>query len=249
MNSSHKKLILVSHDGHRGGGELLLLNIARILKTTLQFELIILSKDGGELITNFQQYAEVYILKEVSKKNGNYNNLLSSLKNRGFEYALCNTVVTGDIVANLTAARIYCIALIHEMPQVIRAYQSLPYGLAIAICAKQIFFPSAVVYKKDSQLISFPDEKVKILPQGLYSHRIQGDKIKSREKLCQIYNLSKEATIILSVGYGCEIKGFDIFINIAQNIARMNSDIHFFWVGNYDRRKHINELLKIQWGS
>lgn len=245
MSYSHKKIILVSHDANRGGAELLLLHTAWYLNTALQYEVIILSKEGGELLKEFQQYAEVYVLNEFSQNEKEYRNLLQSIKNRQFENAICNTIITGDVLAHLTSIGIYCISLIHEMPQVIQAFQALPYGSAIAICSQMIIFPSKIVYQRDLSLISFPDEKVKILPQGLYNNSIPSDRINARKKIFQLYNIAPDEIIVLSVGYGCDIKGFDIFLEIARNITQMRKDIHFIWVGNYDHNHYKIRLKEI----
>lgn len=234
MGLTGKKIILVSHDGRRGGGELLLLHVARVLKGKYQSELIILLKDGGELIPDFKKYGEVYVLNELTTNDASFRDLFRTFRYRNFNCAICNTIVTGDIVAFLTAVGIYCISLIHEMPQIITSYNSIPYGVASAMCAQCVFFPSSIVYEKDTSLIDFPKNKIRIQPQGLYYHYVSEDPIKCRNHLNQQYNISPTDMIVLSVGYGCEIKGFDIFLDIAQGILKIRDDVHFMWVGDYD---------------
>jgi len=240
------KIILVTHDGHHGGAELLILNIAHILRESYNYELVILAKDGGVLIQEFKRYAEVYILKDFLEENDYYQPLLVSLKERGFTSAICNTIVTGDVLAELTSLGFFCVSLIHEMPQVIKLFNAIPYGIAIAACAQKIMFPSDFVYEKDAALLSLPKDKVCILPQGMYFNNVCPDKKKARKELNSQYNLSDNDKIILSVGYGCDIKGFDIFLNIASSIICHRDNIHFFWIGNYNKDYYAGMLQEIK---
>ncbi|MFA0057787.1 glycoside hydrolase family 99-like domain-containing protein [Vibrio echinoideorum] len=244
QSNTKKKIIYVCHDAFFSGAQLLSLNIIKTLHETFKLDVHLLLLKGGVLEKEFENYATVYYLDRNYKSHEEKISLITNLYNIGAERAICNTVVSGEVLRLLSELGIYTISLIHELPNLINEHGLLGHAELISEHADKIIFPANYVKEKFSDLTNLDNNKVLVCPQGLYQvNRYQQDlseaKRELREKLC----IKHDAKIVLGVGYGDYRKGVDIFIDVASKTCAKRSDTHFVWVGDLhpEIRKYIEE--------
>lgn len=240
-----KKILYVSHDANFNGAQFLSLSIIKELKEHFNFDVYCIIKSGGRLEEDFKKYSTVYNLAETYPTKEKTITLIKELKSQGITHAMTSTVVSGDILGFLNDQGIKTLAMIHELPGVIEQFDMKKNASIIAEKADSIIFPSSIVRDGLTQTISLEEKKTKILPQGLlreniYKNNIQEARILLRDKL----GLTKNAKIVLGVGYADKRKGIDLFLEVAEKMK--NQHINFVWVGSIssEMQEFVNKKMK-----
>jgi O-antigen biosynthesis protein len=236
-------VIFVSHDACKAGAQLLALNIIKQLKETFGYDVYTILRAGGLLVNEFKTVsASIIILDEIKKTD-----LINWINSIDARIAICNTVVSGDILQLLTEYGINCISLIHEMEGIIRQCSCEDILTSIARNAKKIIFASNYVRKNNEKITLFPNEKVIIRPQGLFKINPY---INNRKDIClsikKKHDIPEDCKIILGVGYDYYRKGIDLFVQCMLKVCNKYNNVYFIWVGAIEESKllEINNILK-----
>jgi len=228
-----RRIIYVSHDTCFNGAQMLSLNIIRQLHEVFNYDVYVIVKSGGELSNKFRTYAKkmLCIADDISSEK----ELISWVEETGAKKAMCNTVVTGDILKTLSECGISCISMIHEMEKVIHQYSCEDNLHQIIIGAKKIVFASDYVRRSVNKVEYIPNEKIDIYPQGMYTpNHSHDDRDKMRLNLRRRYQLPDTSNIVLNVAFGDYRKGIDLFARCAANVCSEANDYVFIWVGNVE---------------
>jgi len=245
VEKNKKKIIYVSHDAHFHGAQVLSLNIIRFLSEHFGLEVHMILKSGGELEKKFEKYATVYNFDKDYRTKQSQEVLIKQLKSSGISHAICNTVVSGDVLELLSDAGMKTIALIHELPKLIKDYNMQGNANVITKKANHVIFPSNYVKDKFETVSRLDKEKTVVSPQGLYLKNSYMNNIDvAREVLREKYNLSFDCKIVLAVGYGDYRKGIDLFLDVSKKLQKIQSNIYFIWVGNIavDMQNEVENL-------
>lgn len=228
-----RRIIYVSHDACYNGAQLLSLNIIEQLTKVFHYHVVVILLRGGKLFPQFKEFASDFICLEQEKDpDAALMNLLKQVK---CKIAMCNTVMTGDILKILTQQGIRCISMIHEMEHTINAYQGKSKLIKISEYAEKVVFASEYVLKSAEQVYAIPQEKVVISPQGCYKSNPYGThNDTNRKEVRQKFGLSADTRIVLGVGFGDARKGIDLFVRTAIQVCESNQDIAFIWLGETD---------------
>ncbi len=230
-SEKQKKIIYVTHDTSFNGAQLLSLNIVRVLKDHFNYEVEIISKNDGELKEDFGKYGNIYMVND--DKMGLEKHIRSLVKD-GYEIAICNTVISGDIVPTLQTNGAKVISLIHELPGVIKQYSAIEHAHQVASYANKIVFPSTYVEEKFATIVGGVDQNKKVIqPQGLYkSNPHKGMGKEARKKIRYQLGIPQNSKIVLCVGFADKRKGVDLFAKVASMVRRIEKNTYFVWVGN-----------------
>lgn len=228
-----RKVLVVTHDAHRNGAQLLALNIARSLRKDFGCEVHILVCGDGPLK---QEYAREGVLHDLGGLDAEARRALAlSLRGQGVSEAICNTSVVGEVVELLTSCGMSCVSLIHEMPGVIGAYRLEASIAKIAIHARRVVFPAAVVRDAFVAMQPVDEAKVMVRPQGLYQlNPFMGDPQAARADVRKELALDPATKLVLGVGFADHRKGADLFARVAEKVAASLTDVRFVWVGARD---------------
>ncbi|WP_319402162.1 glycoside hydrolase family 99-like domain-containing protein [uncultured Anaeromusa sp.] len=231
-----KKIVVVSHDAHFHGAQLLALSLMKQLKEQFHYEVFLILKSGGVLEAEFAKHGHVYVLERDYAIREKLDGLVTMLRQSGVGVAVCNTVVTGDVLRVLSEAGMRTVSLIHELPGIIKSYQQENNAAYIAKYADKVVFPSEYVKKHFLSVVpELAAEKTCIRPQGLCKrNRYKESKEIARRQLRQEMNLPSEAKILLGVGYADERKGIDLFVEVALQVATKDEAAHFIWIGRWE---------------
>lgn len=222
--SNNKRILLVGHDAHKHGAQMLLLSLATLFNEQFGMQVTVLIKNGGILLDSYRKIADTHVLSEIGAEG--LNQLLAS---RSFEISICNTCVTGDLVPVLKDAGLRVVSLIHEMPMLIEEYSLQNNVELINENADHVIFPSDIVRQGFTRFSTSQAGEHHIKPQGTY---MQIDFNQSaREKIRSKLGLSAGDKMVLNVGYADLRKGFDLFLQTAERWMKTRTDVHFVWAG------------------
>ncbi len=228
-------LILVGHDAHANGAQMLLLSLAKFYKEHLGLNVRVLLKSGGALLKEYEKTAPTTLLENIAD-----DDLTAWFQSAGCQSAIFNTSCTGDLLWAAKDANINCVSLVHELPALIKEFKLQPHIRAIAKMSDHVVFPSDHVQNGFHQFQSQINNTVSIKPQGLYK-KIRNDSI-DRLTTFNKLGIPDSAKIVLNVGYADQRKGFDCFVSAALRLCPIHKEVHFCWVGK--RSKEMSRWLK-----
>ncbi|WP_338134420.1 glycosyltransferase [Cohnella candidum] len=222
-------MILVTHNAHFNGAQLLALHIAKALRQHFGYQLEIICLEGGVLLPEFKKYGNVQVLNQREA----LEELATKLWKKDFRTAICNTVISGELVEKFSTAGIRCLSLIHELPGVIHQYKAEEKARKISENADCVVFPSRFVHEKFNEICPIDTRKSVIMPQGLFKvNKLKDRKSAAREKFRSMHRLPEEAHIVLGVGFADHRKGIDLFCEVASKVRQADRNTYFVWVGS-----------------
>jgi glycosyltransferase involved in cell wall biosynthesis len=222
------KVLLVGHDAHEHGAQMVLLNVGRAFVRKFGVEVTFLLHEGGKLISAYNELGRVFILKPGQENLG----LLDDLCTEGLELALTNTVVTGSIIHRLKQLDFRVVSLVHELPRLIQEFNVEAAAGSIATQSDIAVFPAQMVCDAFINAVGPVTGKAVILPQGLYADVVNEEH--SRTSVRKELGISANAKIILGVGYADLRKGIDLFLETARRAIASNPELIFVWVGRLE---------------
>ena len=231
-----KRIVLVGHSGDNGGAEILLGNMIREF-IEQDVEVSVLMKFDGPLREEYAKLAPTFVIDTAEK----IEYYIAELSKCGYQSAILNTVLCGNLIPIFRNHGFYITSLVHELPGMIKLLNGEEYARLIAENADLTVFPSSFVCEKFECLHEIKKQK-RIRPQGLYNLYDDFDKGRSRRMLEEKHDIPCENSIILNVGSGELRKGFDLFLKTAVKLKDENYS--FIWVGNVDdemRRLYLSE--------
>ena len=247
IQKNSNKIIVVSHDAHLWGAQLLALHIVQALRENFHYDVSLLLKSGGQLEDDFKKYSTVFNLERDYPTRMQVEDLIKKLFLDGVKIALCNTVVTGDIVEILSKNNIRTISLIHELPGIIHDYKQEENARKISTFADNVVFPAEFVKSKFASVTGLDDAKSVISPQGLYlknSYKLK--KNEARIILRKLLSIPTDSKIILAVGHADSRKGVDLFVEVAKKVLQKETGVYFIWTGHRNENfvKSIDEDIR-----
>lgn len=231
-------ILLLGHDAHRHGSQYLLLNIAKTLTEYYPLSVHIVLKDGGDLMPDYQHIARTTILGTDLL---NEHLLGHGVALHEYRAAIVNTTVSGDQLPAIKRAGVPSIALVHELPMLIRDYKLQGNVADIAHHSDVTVFPAEMVQRGFESFGHSIKGKSVIKPQGTYLavERNEDSRRRMREEL----GITEDDILIVNVGYADFRKGFDLFVETAQLAMSIQPTWHFAWVGelNSDMREWVHK--------
>jgi glycosyltransferase involved in cell wall biosynthesis len=240
------RIVLVSHDAHPHGAQYLALNLARTLHRSMKCEVHLICLGAGPLKIAFAETTHFYDMEGKDPNGPEAQELADRLFAMGARSAIVNTTVSGAIVATLSAAGIRCIALIHELKNVLEQYALQPQARAIATHATHIVCPASAVADSFLEFAQAEDRGIHIRPQGLYKRADVSRPLESRRtELRELLGIPSESLVVLGVGYADSRKGVDLFVQAALISVESNARSHWVWIGHWEdgMRRTVGALL------
>ena len=230
-------ILLFSHDLSRTGAPMLLLDIARILAEKHKYNIVLLCLCSGELYEDFAKIAVVVNLRQTQlthiTNTEHVQKVFSHLHQLGISKAILNTFCGGLFIPFLERHRIDYQILVHELPGVIEIlhwHRSVVGLLAHMSRRGKLVFSSRYTYDQVVARYSLTIDKY-VYAQGC--KLIDKALPQPTTSLHQLLHLPTTAKIVLGCGKGVTRKGVDLFCDIAQKVAAINSAIYFIWIGDF----------------
>lgn len=233
-----QNILVVSHDAHPHGAQLLSLHLAKHFKNDLNFRVDMIVLGEGPLLPRFAEHSTVHRIDLDTTDYDRLNEKLSYLKKKGIRTAIVNTTVSGLLVPYLIQHGIKVVSLIHELPGILASYNLLEQANAIASQANKIVFAAQQVRDGFEAFVGRSLPQAVIRPQGLYQRswlRSGSDKSEIRRQIRLQFGIPFGAKIILCAGFADRRKGFDLFVNICMQLMEQRKDVYALWVGHVDQ--------------
>ncbi|OED42632.1 hypothetical protein AB833_05830 [Chromatiales bacterium (ex Bugula neritina AB1)] len=230
----NEKILMIGHDACKNGAQINFLYMLKNLVRDKNKRVTVILKSGGDLLAQYEQYGEVYVLDNVQNSRETFCSVIRDYYLKGVKKAICNTCVTGDFIEDLSKFGYSTISLVHELPGLIEEYGLSEYCDTISKYADSIVFASEYVAEKFKNKFEVSSEKTHIHMQGIKSNPYLNNKIQVRSEMRAELGLPDNAKIVSGCGYGDIRKGIDLFIQLASVTAKINDDVYFVWVGDID---------------
>lgn len=235
--SERKRIVVVCHDAHPHGAQLLCLNFAKEFSSKFHFDVEMIVLGEGQLIPKFQQFATVHQVNIDFEPEEKVAELLESLKVKGASVAIVNTTVSGKIVPYLKRAHFSVVSLIHELPSVLNGFGLQDHARLIAEHADKVVFPAHQVQEGFETFVGRPLDQAIIRPQGIYLPSLLRQGASKEEISKQVrfeLGIPEDAIIIMCAGYADHRKGFDYFVKSCSDLIEQRQNVYALWVGHMD---------------
>jgi O-antigen biosynthesis protein len=246
--SPPRRVLVVTHDAQPHGAQYIALHLTRALASALRCTVEVVCLGEGQLKAEYAKYAKLHDLAHTDPCGPRARRLAAKLFQAGFRHALVNTTVSSPFLATLKEAGFRCVALVHELPEVIRGKQLLTNALNVAKYADIVVFAAPEVRDAFSEFALIDEDRAIIRPQGLFKRNKHAgmDLTVPRRALRITLKLPADASIVVAVGYADHRKGVDYFVEIAARVVEREARVHFVWVGHWDEemRRKITHLGK-----
>ncbi len=234
------RIVCVSHDAGFYGAQLLMLHVTQVLKEQLGFQVTSVLLGDGPLRAQFEQVGEVvdftdppWRVPAKPKVMLARQREIKRLFHEGARHAICNTSVSGHVVRMLKEEGFQVIALIHELPNLIREFRLETSAKEIGRWADRVVFPAEFVRDRFLPIAGLDPARSVIRPQGLYrSNPYRHAKDEARARLIAELGLVPTAMIVVAAGQGDRRKGIDLFCQVAVRVVRVLPEAHFVWIGD-----------------
>jgi glycosyltransferase involved in cell wall biosynthesis len=236
-SQNRKRILLVSHDAHRHGAQVLSFWFAKFSQK-LHFDVEMIVLDGGSMLSKFKQYANVKQLNFKAIEKRKLIKYLIALRNNSIGAAIVNTTVSGKIIPYLKQAGFSVVSLIHELPGVLNSMHLKDHAMVIADEADCIIFPTKQVQEGFEVFVNKKLTQARIRPQGIFRPsilRLGSDKVEISKKVRRDLSLPSDAQLILNIAYADHRKGFDYFIQACCQVMKINPKAYGLWVGHKDQ--------------
>nr|HMN86756.1 glycoside hydrolase family 99-like domain-containing protein [Bauldia sp.] len=235
LRDNPRRIVLVAHDAHEHGAQMLSASIAGTLARTYGMAVDIVLLEGGPLAWRFEEAGTVHRLTETDHGGREATELARRLAASGARTAIVNTSVSGRFLETLAKAGIRCISLVHEMAVYLGQRKLEKHAAAIARHASTVIFGAEAVRRSFATVVPeiarHPDTRIRA--QGLYKRNaFLAERDIARRRLRAQLGVAETTPIVLAVGFADHRKGADLFVEAGLRVAEA-TDAHFVWVGRY----------------
>lgn len=220
------KIVIVGHDAHMNGAQVLALNIGRTLKQRFGAKVTFLLGDSGFLLDRYRDVGDVCVAHA-----GQALPIIERLAHEGYTLAITNTTPAGRFVPALKSAGFKVVSLVHELPNLLKSYGLEDAARHISDQSDHVIFPAEFVRRGFETFAGEARNSTELLAQGLFNSDIlnveRGDNGVRAE-----LGLEPTTRIVLGVGYADLRKGIDRFVAAALSICSSHDDVAFVWIGS-----------------
>lgn len=228
------RIVIVSHDAHPHGAQLLALAMAREFRE-LQYDVDMIVLGDGPMLSRFAEVASLHHIALDSEPMESVCRKVQAIRNAGAEVAIVNTTVSGPIVPVLKEAGFRTVSLVHELPGVLESFRLKRHAMAIAEHADKIVFAASIVQSGFEAFLGEPLRQALIRPQGLVrKNPFKGQSEEARRFVCDQHGFAPDTRYVLAVAFVDHRKGPDLFIEMAEKVLATHPDMAFVWIGHFD---------------
>lgn len=245
-----KKILFIGHDANRAGAQIVLLNwLKEQKKKGIQNYLLL--ESGGDLLTQYQKYAKVWVWKvdrnkgsKILKKIPFFKReesvqdqptreevalLMRELRKERFDILMANTVASLSLLRRVQVLRAELSCYVHELDFSLTMYASDEDLRFLADKVNSVLVVSEKVGEVLQKRCQLPSEKIKIFPPMV--ELFKGSRSKSLETLKTELQIPEHSQVVLGCGLAEWRKGTDIFVRVAKKVLKKDPNVHFVWLG------------------
>lgn len=238
-----ERILLVSHDATKTGAPILVLHIAKTLKTEFGKEVVILLIQGGPLEEEFKKYGVVVNLFHQSFSSMTNKEwivaegVFEKLAGLGVKTCISNTVLSGMLLPFAKKYGLSCVSLIHEQSTTIKDNNFVEATEKLLQYSDKLVFSADFVKEDFAKNFKKFDREILVRPQGVFlKNTFEDEKAVARKILRRRLELAPDAKIILGAGFGNLRKGVDLFFEVVRQVTEKSRElgVYFVWMGEWD---------------
>ena len=197
------RIAILSHDAHLHGAQMLALHIARSFVQELGAELRVLLGGPGELEDAFRLIAATKRPEGGFADSAAWETVGHKLRAAGFRAVLCNTLVSAQAIVPFRRSGLRVVTLVHELPDLIRAYGLTDTAKVAAGMSDVVVFASDYVRDRFVEIAGPIAGRAIVRPQGVFLlpapelERLQ-QRAETRAKL----GAGSDDLVVIGIGYG-----------------------------------------------
>ena len=249
-----KKILFVLHEASRTGAPFTQLHLMRWLKQNTNYQMMLVLLNGGDLVEEFKQLAEVHIVnkpyvpatipRRILNRIGQYyrpdsKQLLQHIKNFNPDLLFVNTAVALGYAAELKMQiGVKLVSYLHELEITFYHIDKKKFALAAAQVDKFIMGSEAVSSYYQNNFAVKPEKA-----QVVYDFIGKFDLVVQKDIRAE-YSLGSNTQIVggmASLGWR---KGPELFVEVARRVLKTNPDARFIWVGGKKSSYSYLELAR-----
>lgn len=240
-----RRIAFVSHEATRTGAPKIILNVLKHFASRCDVDCDTILHSGGFLAPEFERLSSVDCLNLPRESSDELSKRIAKFvlreKNNPPIMAVCNSMESRFVAAELAQHGIPTVSLVHELPS---SYTHEDYS-TVFDAANRVVFPVHAVREATEAFTDVPYGKSLVLSQGLLNPSFGTgiDRDEARRRLRRELSLPDNSYIVLGCGTLDLRKGIDHFVNVAraaitQSNLATDTPIHFVWVGEGPRWTH-----------
>jgi glycosyltransferase involved in cell wall biosynthesis len=244
-NSDAKKrrVLFVSHEATRTGAPKIVLNVLKHFHATCDIQCETLLHSGGHLASEFEKHGLVDCMNLPRESSDELARRVTKFvqrdKSNAPVVAVCNSMESRFVSAELAKHGVPLISLLHELPS---SYTHEDYA-TVFDSSQRIVFPVHAVREATEAFTDVPYGKGLVLSQGLLNPEFGTgiSRNEAHQRIRKELGIPDNAFIVLGCGTLDLRKGIDHYVNIARATVMQNlsgTPIHFVWVGEGPRWTH-----------
>jgi len=239
--TTNRRVLFVSHDASRSGAPIVLLHFLRWFKANSEIPFDILLRSGGDLQSEFEALAPVWIVGTrpdwrpvpgalVAAARRPWILRRVAAREPGLVYS--NTAINGDALRVLSAAGRPVVSHIHELESVIRASRA-SFEIVKRYTRRYIACSEAV----RTNLVenhAIAAEAIDVVHEFIPARRQAADATpQPRGRILQELGIPEGSLIVGASGTIEWRKAPDLFVQLARTMRQQRRElpIHFIWVG------------------
>jgi glycosyltransferase involved in cell wall biosynthesis len=262
-----KKILFISHDANRAGGQIVLLQLLSQLKQHgLPMHLLLCS--DGPLEDEFRQtlpttrlprLGDIHFSPLAAKLlrllgweerlkqrvlNKRWASFRAEMEGQDFGLIFTNTIASSAAYRELSFLALPTVLFAHELEMSIKKY-SRPQDMAhLMACTNHLIVVSKAVANYFKATYNYPNSQIstfQIIDTPLILKKIEEGK---KTNIRQVLKLPDDAILIGGCGHAEWRKGNDIFMTVAQQVIKYFGarPVYFVWVG----MREDSELYEVQ---
>lgn len=247
------RVLFISHDAHRTGAPILLLNLIKALKVIGHIHVEALLKQTGVLQDDFKAEVPTTLLDDwlrLRSKQTLFNrkepDRYEKLKQYvlSFEMVVSNTITNGDLDEVL---RLHpnVVTYVHELEQAIQYYTTEENLRKVLSHSRYFLYPSEEVRRNLVENHAVSPDKFIFLPY--YIPDVYEKMILERAAVREELGVAANETLIIGIGTNDWRKGADLFLTSMQLLFEKSPLIKAIWVGsNTDSVNHVRMLSDLR---
>jgi glycosyltransferase involved in cell wall biosynthesis len=248
------KIVFVLHEASRTGAPFTQLHLMRWLKHNTNYQMMLILLQGGDLVEEFKQLAEVHVVNKpyvpqpISKRirsrltqlyRPDSEKLLKNIRRFNPKLIFANTAVALPYAISLKQQLgVKLVSYLHELE--ITFFHISPENFAIAAAQVDEFvMGSQAVSNYYQKTFAVAPEKAHVIYD--FIEGIQGNVTKD---IRAEYGVASGVPIIgamASIGWR---KGPELFIEVARRVLKENSHVRFMWVGGKKNGSAYKEVSR-----
>src|ERR1700735_5516672 len=241
-------ILFISHDASRTGAPLFLLRFLQWFRQNRAIPFRVLVGEPGELVPDFEALAPLEsfepvptftyrVLRRLGLNDRARSRHLARLRSRlaqsDIRLIYSNTEVTGKILDFLSFLDCPVICHVHGLEGTIRTFGAENINSIKEYSSSYIAVSQAV---KDNLVINhaIPGEKIRMIYGFIPTENNERQvPAKSHSQVFQEVGIPEGAKMVCGCGSVEDRKGTDLFLQVAEEVARHQNvgEVHFVWVG------------------